>query len=265
MSTVAYDNTKYLAREWENAYKSAICSGICGDDAHRRRGGFHIGRKFNPRGNYSIVRSDDQGGPDDASTGIDMSMSKVDMILCTTRLRAVWRDKTDPRRKYLNAFNGWLGSGAPIRFDMVSGKKSLATIDHTWHVHLEERRKWCLSRVAADAILSVLRGQSKADYLKSIGVATGAVTRPGTPAPGPIRRIAPRYAGTPLTLGVKNSSVRVYQQRMIARGYRSIGKVDGDFGPKCVQVTKAFQRLCRIKADGTVGPQTWPLPWTRPI
>lgn len=259
-TTVAYAMTRYLASAWEKTYRSAVCAGIVGDHAHQARGGYHIGRRFQPHTNYSVVRPDDQGGPDDAATAIDMSMNKADMVLCTTRLRAVWRDRNDPRRKYLNAFNGWLGTGAPTRFDMVSGKKSIASADHKTHVHLEQRRKWCLSQVAADAILSALRGQSKADYRKSIGV-TPAVNRPGVVA----KPAAPKYPGRPLKIGSTGPAVRVYQDQMLHRGYKSLGKPDGQFGPKCQKVTAAFQRLCKVHADGEVGPVTWPLPWTRPL
>lgn len=263
MSTVAYDNTKYLAREWEKVFPSAVCSGICGDRAHQQRGGYHIGRKFQPKSNYSVTRSDDKGGPGDASSAIDMSMNRRDMIECTLRLRRVWLDKSDPRRKYLNAFNGWLGYGTAVRFDMVSGRKSTASPDHKWHVHYEGRRKWVLSRVAADAVLSVLRNESKVNYLHRNGI---VVTQP-TKAPAGkqgAKPTAPKYPGAPLKVGSKGTAVRQYQERMIARGYKSIGKADGNFGPKSRSTTMTFQRVCKIKADGEVGPVTWPLPWTRP-
>lgn len=264
MSTVAYDTTKQEAKEFAKMFKSAVCSGIVGDKAHAYRGSYHIGRRWCPNGHYSVIRADDKTGPDDGAAAIDMSMNKADMVTFTKRVRAVWLDKTDPRRKYFNAVNGWLGSGDAIRMDFVSGKKSYATPDHKWHGHVEGRRKWIKSKTAADARLSVYRGESKAAYLKSIGVETTPAA-PSTGSSAPVTPKAPPYPGSLLKRGSSGAAVKTWQARLVARGYKSVGKADGAFGPNTEKATKTFQKACKISADGIVGPKTWPLAWTKPL
>lgn len=299
MSTVATDQIKTLARKWETdcGYRSARCSGIIGDDAHRRRGGYHIARRLNPAGNYSIVRPQDRGGcgPDDASTAVDMTMSTADMILCTTRLAAVHNSTTDPRRKYLNAFNGWTGTGDARRYDVYARRTMYASPDHKWHVHLEIRRIYATSWTATNAILSILRGETAAEYLTSIGVVPEqappvvmppkpgppkpAVAAPAAPAPGrtapaappvkaaPVRPKPPAYPGRVMRRNTSTAidhDLRKWQQRMRERGWKSV-TADGLFGPKTESAVRRFQGACKVPVDGRIGPQTWPLPWTRPL
>jgi hypothetical protein len=268
--------TRRLAVDWEKINQGK-CSGIVGDLAHRVRGGYHISRIDNPRGNYSIVRPQDRsGGPDDCATAVDMSMTRTHMIICTARLVACYNDAADPRRKYINAFNGWTGTGTARRWDVYAQYTTAATDDHKWHVHLEIRRAYAESQIAATAVLSVLRGQSVAAYLRSVGVAPPA--RPpslAAPKPAPAARpprLPERKAPpTPARTLARNdkqakpdANVKAWQQRMITRGWKSIGKADGMFGPKTESVVKRFQARCRIQVDGRIGPVTWPLPWTRP-
>lgn len=261
-SSVAYPEIKAFAKQFEDIFQSAVRSGIVGDPAHQRRGGYHIGRLFQPVTNYSVVRPDDRSGqgPDDAATAVDMSMNRADMILATRRLVAVYSNERDPRRKYLNAFNGWLGSGHPLRWDMVARTISDASIDHKQHVHLEFRRKYVRVDVAHQAALSALRGETLGTYLISVGV------KPQAPY---VRVLVPRYPGRVLhrvpANGKPDSAVKLWQQRMIARGWKSIGAPDGKFGVKTESTVRRFQKSCRLAADGKIGPQTWPQPWSRPL
>jgi hypothetical protein len=261
MSTVAYPEIRAFADAFEDLFKSAICSGICGDRSHQKRGGYHIGRKFQPSTNYSVIRADDRPGrgPDDAATAVDMSMNRADMVLATRRLMHVYSNDRDPRRKYINAFNGWLGSGQPQRWDMVKRVVGRATRDHTSHVHLELRRAYARSRVAHKAVLSALRGETIAQYLTSIGL------KPYAPD---VKALTPRYPGHVLqrTASTKpDPGVKLWQQRMIARGWKTIGKADGHFGAKTEGAVRRFQKVCRVPVDGKIGPKTWPLPWVRPL
>lgn len=270
MSTLAYPLLRELATGWEKIYPSAVCSGIVGDKAHQSRGGYHIGRAFQSRTNYSVVRADDRpgNGPNDAAAAIDMSMSRRDMILCTKRLQAVWSNRNDPRRKYLNAFNGWLGTGHPTRFDVVAVRTEAASEDHTWHVHLEVRRRWVLTRAMVTAVLSALRGESVAEYLRSIGV-TVVASKPAAKTATAKGPTVPPYPGRVLKRNDRQTkpdpAVKLVQDRLIARGWKSIGKGDGMFGPKTERGVIRFQRYCKIAADGQIGPITWPKPWTQPL
>ena len=263
--TVAYPLVKAVACDWEKLYPSAVCSGILPDPDNERRGGYHVGRGFQSARNYSCVRADDRIGPGDAAAAIDMTLSRKDMILCTKRLLAVWNNPNDPRRKFLNAFNGWLGTGPAIRRDMVSGKAGTATGDHKWHVHLELRRRWLGVPAMRTAVVSVLRGDTVAAYLKLVGVKV-TESRPAATTATAKGPTVPAYPGRILRPGPKpDPAVKTWQTRMLARGWKSVGTPDGIFGPKTTDVVRRFQAVCRIPVDGTIGPTTWPKPWTQPL
>jgi hypothetical protein len=172
MATKAHPMTWHIARNWETYYASAVLSGIVGDAAHQAGGGYHISIEDNRSTNYSVIRPDDKAPPGDwdrtLAAAIDMSMNPTDMATCSWRLWNVWNDTSDPRRVYLNGFNGWFNDGGPAkRYDYVTQGISTTTSDHKWHVHAEERRRWVAWQVAADAILSILRGETKEQYLSS--------------------------------------------------------------------------------------------------
>jgi hypothetical protein len=265
-ATVGYKEMKELAKGFEKIFHSAVCSGIVGDARHARQGGYHIGRKFQPGSNYSVVRPDDRSGrgPADGASAIDMTMNGADMRLATARLANAYRNTADPRRKYLNAFNGWDGGKTALRFDVYARKIKTATSDHKWHIHLEQRRRYILDSVSNEAILSILRGDSVTTWLRSRGV----VPQLG-PGPKPIALKAPAFPGRTLqrndALRKPDPAVRQWQQRMRDRGWTSIGPADGMPGEKFGRVVRAWQKTIRLPVDGKVGPKTWPTPWTKPM
>ncbi len=261
MSTSSPPLVVQLASDWESkcGLKSAKCSGIVGDRAHEERGGYHIGRRFQSSTNYSVVRPDDKAGPDDVAAAIDMTMNASDMRLCTTRLVAAFSNPNDPRRKYINAFNGTTDSVTARRWDVYARKVKAATSDHLWHVHLEIRRKYVGSATAMKAILSVLRGESPNDFLKAAGVSAPGSLKPSTsttaPAfPGTLRRNDSQTKPDP--------NVRLFQEQLRKRGWIAGGLADGYFGPKLESGVKWWQRRLGLKPDGVIGPKTWPTPWT---
>lgn len=171
MATLSTTNLNWLADEWEKLYSSAVLSGIVGDLAHKKRGGYHISRQDQSSTNYSVTRPDDRLGPSDRASAIDMTMSTADMIKCHKRLRTCFQNRAnDPRIKYINAWNGWDGQGDAGRYDVVRGTVGTATADHKWHIHLEIRRRYVNDRKAMEAILSMLRGEPY------------TITKPPTPA-----------------------------------------------------------------------------------
>jgi peptidoglycan hydrolase-like protein with peptidoglycan-binding domain len=272
-ATVAYPLMIKLANGWEHLYPSATISGIVGDQRHAQQGGYHIGRRFQSSSNYSVIRADDRSGmgPSDASSAIDMTMSTHDIVLCTKRLRVLYANGNDPRRKYLNAFNGWLGSGSATRYDIVARKTEWATSDHKWHIHLEVRRRWVQVGSMVTAVLSALAGDSVADYLHAVGAAVpaGKSAPPAAPAAPFHTMPAPAYPGRILRRNdhqaQPDNAVKAFQARMLERGWKSIGTADGFFGAHTEDVVTRFQKSCKVGADGTIGPITWPLPWTRPL
>jgi hypothetical protein len=306
MSTRAHEVTRWVADQWENHmdYKSAVFSGIVGDPKHRARGGYHISIEDQSSNNYSVVRKDDKAPPGnwprDLAAAIDMSMSTPDMKKCHARLKAVWKDKGDPRRVFLNAFNGWDGDNGAGRYDYVSNDAGSASSDHKWHTHLEIRRKWVTSWVAASAIVSILMGQTKSQYQanppktpKMDDVVTPVpkpkppVTRPapGPAVPFPLPRgyyFGPKEGGNESVSGhygrrfkghTDRYWLQVFVNQLIKRGW-SIGKGrsylpnygnDGKYGGDEARLIKAFQKDQGLVQDGLVGPRTWNAAFHNPV
>lgn len=265
MATLAPEAIKELSAEWAKIYKSAKPSGIVGDTAHKARGGYHISREDQPNNNYSVVRPDDKVGPSNTATAVDMNLSPADMKTCTTRLVSAYNNTSDPRRKYINAFNGSTDGKAARRWDVYARATKSATADHLWHVHLEVRRRYCTSSTAVKAILSILRGDTVATYLNSIGVARSVAASPQSstaaasapPFPGVLKRNDSQAS--------PNLSVKAFQAQLLKRGWVSLGTADGFFGANLEATLKKWQSSIGLTADGVIGPKTWPTPWTRPV
>ena len=168
MTTIAHSLTTEFAHKWDGALPSAVLSGIVGDGQHAARGGYHISIQDQPSSNYSVTRVDDKAPPGNwprnLAAAVDMSMSPADMITTYNCVVAVWSNSNDPRRKYVNCVNCYSGSGQPARLDFVTGGRSIASSDHSWHNHLEIRRRYVTDPVAYDAIFSMVSGESLDAY-----------------------------------------------------------------------------------------------------
>lgn len=252
MATLAPVRITALARAWEGVYKSAVFSGIVGDKAHQSRGGYHISIADQPSNNYSVTRVDDKAPPGtwprNMASGLDESMSLADMKLCCARLKVGFSDTSDPRRKYINAFNGYDGVGDAERFDFVSGVRSFASADHKWHTHLEIRRKYVDSATAMDAILSLLKGETKAAYIKRITPVQPAPA-PSGHAPGTrdLRDTNPDMAGADVK----------FVQTWIRGTASSAIKADGIWGPATTARFKWWQGQRGRKQTGICTRVDW--------
>jgi murein L,D-transpeptidase YcbB/YkuD len=234
MATVATVAVKGLAADWKKCYTSAKLSGIVPDRTHLSKGGYHCSRQDQPRAsNYSVVRPDDKGGRSDAASAIDMTMNPADMRKCTARLVAAYSNLKDPRRKYINAFNGTTNNRTATRWDVYARKQKSATKDHLWHVHLSIRRKYTSSPTAMKAILSLLKGESLDSYLK---------------ANGGVSVSSPEYKRNDKQK-TPSSQVKKIQEKLGV-------KADGFFGADTEKAVKAFQKKKGLKPDGIVGPKT---------
>lgn len=61
-----------------------------------------------------------------------------------------------------------------------------------------------------------------------------------------------------------HDGLALWQQRMIDRGWKSLGVADGLYGEATAKVAKAFQAEKGLKVDGDIGPATWAAAWTAP-
>ncbi|MEU7590617.1 hypothetical protein AB0A95_30545 [Micromonospora sp. NPDC049230] len=189
MATEVAPPTRWLADEWENrsGYASAVLSGIVPDERHKKNGGYHPSIedliRYGNGGDYSNSRPLDKAPPVTAKgkkygAAVDMSLSRADMKKLYGRALAVYNNRSDPRRRYLNAINVWDGitGHSPRRLDFQANTNSTASKDHEWHSHEDQPRAYVdVNRneqeawTAARAFISMVKGESAAQWLASIG------------------------------------------------------------------------------------------------
>jgi peptidoglycan hydrolase-like protein with peptidoglycan-binding domain len=246
----------------KSGLKSAVLSGMVPDRAHLENGGYHCSvedlRKHGNGRDYSNVQPDDRDFNIKYGAAIDVSMNKADMIKVYQRVYRVWKDKTDPRRKYINCVNVWDGSGHPVRLNFVTNKASKANWSHSWHVHDEFRRRYLLDPKAARAHISMFAGESKATWIsREEKPGTKPVASPVKPVIKPVVKHAPgsrvlAYVPGKPVLSVDDVS---YVQRFL--GPERAGKADGVFGARTRAAVAWYQRMRGLKADGVVGAATF--------
>lgn len=249
MTTLAHQMTRDFAARWEDCLPSAVFSGIVGDARHRASGGYHISIEDQPSTNYSVTRVDDKAPPGNwprnLAAGVDMSMSLSDMKTTFARVKTVWENPNDPRRKYVNAVNVFDGVGDAERLDFVTGKRSYASPDHKWHNHLEIRRRFVTDPKAYDAAFSMVSGESLTAYLNRTGQAPKP--KPSGHAPGTrdLRLVTPN---------MKGEDVRKVQEFI---GERRCGKADSIYGPNTKSGVRWYQGMRGIPVTGVVDERTW--------
>lgn len=187
MTTVAAPAFKNLGARWDAQmdYRSATLSGIVPDVAHLKRGGSHVSvqdlKRYGNFPDFSSNRGADRFPPAPSSyavysAAIDMSMNPADMRRCWLRVEKVFYDRSDPRRKYFAAFNGWNGTGQAERLDFRTNERYIASADHKWHSHLEIWREYVNSNAMVEAVTSVLSGETKVGYQSRYGGGSASPT-----------------------------------------------------------------------------------------
>jgi len=247
MTSRAYQPMRDFATEWDNAYASAVFSGIVA-----LTGGYHASIQDSVPGSYSVVRVDDAAPPGtwprDISAAIDMSMSTQDMVKQYWRIWRVFNNPADPRRQFFNAFNGWDGSGDAKRLDFVTGRVGYSDATHKWHNHGEWRRRHVTnptSYIAARSML--LTDEGIPAYLARIGQAP--------PPPAPTGTVP----GTRTLISIPAPDMMhgddaLFVQKFI--GWRC-GTPDSWYGNGTADGVRWYQRMRGITDDGMVGPVTW--------
>lgn len=177
---------------------------------------------------HSARRSDHNPNSRRSVNAIDITASGID----TGALIAA--AKKHPSVRYIihnrRIMNRDIGNFRPRRYR--------GSNPHTAHVHI-----------------SIYQRASAETDRRSWGIATAKAPSGGgsTSSGGRYREV--KY-GQLLRLHTKGAPVREWQRS--ALGYTG-KKADGYFGPSTEADTKRFQREHGVKADGIVGPDTWPL------
>lgn len=259
----------------KSGYSSAVLSGIVPDARHLDNGGYHCSvedlRKHGNAGDYSNTRVDDKNFNVEYGAALDVTMSKADMIKAYRRVRQVFDDRADPRRRYINAINCWDGSGDAVRLDFKANKVKYASPDHTWHIHGDMPRRYLLDAKAARAWISVFAGESKATWIareeKPVPPILPAKSAkpPVKPAPVPTKppvKPAPKThkPGSRVLRYVPGKTVLkgedcLFVQRFI--GPEKAGRADGTYGARTRAAVRWYQGMKGLTADGICGAATW--------
>ena len=180
--------------------------------------GYHNSRSQNSPSNYSVVdKPPDGGGPSTVCAAVDWTFPEAQggnydrIAKYTKRLLASAQDPDDPR---LNGWREFYGQsdvdsyveGWDIRYNCPATSDS----SHLWHIHISENRDQATSKQNKDALLSVLRGETVAEWEDDVSAkdvwtydvdpSAGSYTAGGTlddvPAHQlPSQRLRPRGAG----------------------------------------------------------------------
>jgi LysM repeat protein len=164
----------------EKAFRSAVFAGIVPDSRHLKNGGYHVCLvhlfAHGKADDYSNRRKLDQSTAVSKpgrgfSCASDVSLSKADMMRLHANVRRVYLDRTDRRRRYINAINCWDGSGDAVRYDFQGNTAGWASPDHKSHTHADFPRAYIdadrdpkMAAKAQRAWVSVVTGEARAAW-----------------------------------------------------------------------------------------------------
>ncbi len=182
MTTRAPAGLIQLAKDIEKRWPSAVFSGVVGDAAHQATASKHNSIMDNPKGSWAVTGKDDAAPPGtwarDYACAIDISLNRSEQNQVHNHHKTVYNDKSDPRRKYLAAFNGWDGKGSPGRYNLVNNTISTTDNSHKWHEHDEGFYRYANDAGFPRALLSIYRLESKTQYLAGGGGSSPAPSQP---------------------------------------------------------------------------------------
>ncbi|TDV44251.1 hypothetical protein [Actinophytocola oryzae] len=144
--------------------------------------GYHNTRDANAADDYSIRDPEDQGGPSDKAAAYDwtfpdaQSGNYATIAMYAQRLLASGQDPNDPRMDGWKEFFGQTNNDSHVEgWDFRRDKDATSKPSHLWHIHLSEDRDKVTSLDNKLAALSVLRGETVAQWRgKRSAVAVGA-------------------------------------------------------------------------------------------
>lgn len=226
------------------------------------KSGFHNTRAANQAkwpGNYSVRDAIDLKGPSDKAAAIDWtfpSAQRGDYSLISkyfTRFLNAAK-ANDPRLAGWKEGFGQADSDSEVEgWDVRKDCPSTSDSSHLWHIHFSESRAHVESFWNKAALLSVLSGESLADYLARGGQLVGTVVQPPvTPPATPLTEF--RLGSRVLAQGMRGTDVREMQGLLRTRGRMIVA--DGDFGPKTHAAVIDFQGARWLTKDGQVGSRT---------
>ncbi|OKI45117.1 hypothetical protein A6A27_11935 [Micromonospora sp. CB01531] len=225
--------------------------------------GYHNTRAANDAnwpGNYSVIHADDRKGPSDKAAAIDLTFRSAQggdyrtIEKYSDRLYAAGKAE-DPRLDGWREFFGQCDNDTHVEgWDFRKDQDTTSDSSHLWHIHCSEVRAYVESMANKECLLSVLKGESLADYLARGGKLAVPVQSAPAPAPKPAALPSYKLGSRVLRKGMTGTDVKNMQTLLVKRG-RKVAQ-DGVFGSHTEAGVKDFQKARWLEGDGIVGPDT---------
>lgn len=253
---------------------------------YANKSGYHNTRDANNAqwpGNYSVVLAPDKEGPSDKSSALDWTFPEAhnggyaSIIKYADRLLRSGMDLNDERGNVLREFYGQADWDLAVEgWDFYYVRAATSDASHLWHIHFSFLRKWCNSKWAMDAVLSILRGETVQQWRAANG------TQPPPPPQPALRRPWPSWMGTGHYFGDyrgnyyshggyvlrDRAEIKAIQQRLIVLGFVPgvtnvySGWADEWFGPATISAVSSWQRALYAQYTTKYG-QVWQDDWGR--
>jgi len=138
--------------------------------------GYHNTRAGNKPTNYSVADfSADRRGPADKAAGYDWTFTDAqsgryaNIMVYSQRLLRSGQDRNDPRLDGWREFYGQADTDTLVEgWDFQKYQPSSSDPSHLWHIHLSELREFVGDFENKRKMLSVLKGETYAQYLESL-------------------------------------------------------------------------------------------------
>lgn len=149
----------------------ALQPGTRNGGIYANKPGYHNTRAGNWSGDYSVTDAVDKRGPSDKAAAYDWTFTdaqagRYDLIMkYTNRLLRSARDPDDPRLNGWREFYGQADADRQVEgWDTRYGYAASSDPSHLWHLHFSETRALVADYDNKRALLSVLRGETVAEW-----------------------------------------------------------------------------------------------------
>lgn len=156
MSEYAPDAIRACFNTVKAAMPAAQLGGILGDRAHTY--GYHRGRNYVSKGDYSVSLADDKMGDGEAASALDITLGPTAMRLVTQRLIAATNVKNPVLTKAVREFFGTTDGKTVVGRDVRTGRKVTSDSSHLWHVHISFFRRYATNQALLQQVASIITG-----------------------------------------------------------------------------------------------------------
>ncbi|GGK13268.1 hypothetical protein GCM10010124_02320 [Pilimelia terevasa] len=154
---------------WEGA-RAKLGSDLRLGGIFANKAGYHGTRTGNHPANYSVTRAVDKRGPADKAAAIDWTFASAQrgdfahIIKITKRILSAYDNPADPRIGAHNTAEIYGTTNGRTVTGRLHGRPASSDSSHLWHIHFALNRELVGDTFTCRAVLSVVCGQSLADW-----------------------------------------------------------------------------------------------------